>query len=99
MNPRTLWISVVVAIIVVWLLFFITGALLHWNGWGRVLANFGFLEKDKAVTYLCGNGGDTMNKWRDQVQSNWPKMDVETGFEMINLPTRPDNVLGRRHTT
>lgn len=96
MNSRTLWIAVIVVIIVVWLLFLVAGALVHWNGWGTVVTNLGILERERAA--LCANGDDSMGKWRGQVRSNWPKNDVETGFE-INLPTRPDNVLGRRRTT
>ncbi len=98
MNSRTLWIAVVVVIIAVWLLFLVAGALIHWDGWGRVLANVGSLEREKAAPCVCANGGGSMSEWRGQIRSNWAKNDVETCID-INLPTRPEKAFARRHTT
>jgi hypothetical protein len=99
MNSRTLWIALLVGIIAMWILFLVAGSLLQWGGWRRILASLVFLEREKGATCSCpcANDDDSVSKWRDQVRSNWPQNDVEKAIEMI-LPTRPDNVYGRRHT-
>ena len=98
MNSRTLWIAILMGIVAMWVLFLAAGTLLHWNGWGRIFASLGFLEKEKAATCPCPceNDDDDVSKWRRQFRSTWSQNDVEAGIDI--LPTPPDNAFCRRHT-